>query len=136
MLRRRYRGGLSGPLMDRVGITARFESLSDAELVDTDELAERARTAAERTRAKLNGTPYATWGEVPGSVLRGIDARFRLPKTDVALLDRALERGAITMRGYDRTLRNAWALAMLEGQDRPDAEIVERALALRQTSAL
>jgi magnesium chelatase family protein len=51
------------------------------------------------------------------------------------VLDRALERGGITMRGYDRVLRMAWTLADLDDAVRPDAGHVGRALLLRRTAA-
>ncbi|TFB63489.1 hypothetical protein E3N86_04760 [Cryobacterium sp. Hz7] len=42
---------------------------------------------------------------MPGPWLRGPQARLGGAAT--AILDRALERGGITMRGYDRVLRVA-----------------------------
>ena len=48
---------------------------------------------------------------------------------------RALERGALTMRGYDRVLKVAWTLADLDGADRPGADHVGRALYLRKAMA-
>jgi len=48
-------------------------------------------------------------------------------------VDRALETGQLTMRGYDRVLRVAWTVADLEGADRPDAGHVRRALSLRRS---
>ena len=47
-------------------------------------------------------------------------------------LDTALQRGALTLRGYDRTLRVAWTLADLGGRDRPALEDIGRALFLRK----
>jgi magnesium chelatase family protein len=55
-----------------------------------------------------------------------------LPATDRATLDRALERGAITMRGYDRVLRVAWTLSDLDKVERPTSDHVGRALYLRK----
>jgi magnesium chelatase family protein len=52
-----------------------------------------------------------------------------------AALDRALERGALTMRGYDRALRLAWTLADLDGVDRPGLDQIGRALYLRKAAA-
>jgi magnesium chelatase family protein len=49
-----------------------------------------------------------------------------------ASLDRALERGGITMRGYDRVLRVAWTLADLDGTSSPSADHIGRALYLRK----
>jgi magnesium chelatase family protein len=52
-----------------------------------------------------------------------------------AALDRALERGALTMRGYDRVLKVAWSLSDLDGAVRPTADHVGRALYLRKAMA-
>jgi magnesium chelatase family protein len=68
--------------------------------------------------------------EVPGAWLRGPQARLA-PDTTAAL-DRALERGGITMRGYDRVLRVAWTISDLDGAARPTADHLGRALYLRR----
>jgi magnesium chelatase family protein len=47
-------------------------------------------------------------------------------------LDAALQRGALTLRGYDRTLRVAWTLADLASRDRPTLDDIGRALFLRK----
>jgi magnesium chelatase family protein len=66
---------------------------------------------------------------VPGHVLRR--APFRLPSTTTAVLDRALERGRLTLRGYDRVLRVAWSAADLAGREVPGRDEVATGLALR-----
>lgn len=71
-----------------------------------------------------------TNGQVSGSWLRA-PAR-RIGHRAITGLDRALERGTITMRGYDRTLRLAWTIADIDGADRPSAEHVGTALYLRK----
>ncbi|HET8958321.1 MAG TPA: ATP-binding protein, partial [Microcella sp.] len=84
------------------------------------------RVAAERWAAhghRLNA-------QVSGSVLRA--APWRLPAPARAPLDRALERGALTMRGYDRVLRLAWTVADLAGATTPSLEHVGAALYLRK----
>ena len=66
---------------------------------------------------------------VPGPVLRS--TRWRLPSGDRRSLDRALETGSLTLRGYDRALRVAWTLGDLAGRSRPAADDVHAALVLR-----
>ena len=81
----------------------------------------RARVVAARGDAaaeRLAGTPWRLNSHVPGSWLRGPEARLAPAVT--ASIDRALERGGITMRGYDRVLRLAWTVADLDGAARPD----------------
>ena len=51
-----------------------------------------------------------------------------------ASIDRALERGGITMRGYDRVLRLGWTLADLDSADAPNGDHIGRALYLRKAS--
>jgi magnesium chelatase family protein len=46
-------------------------------------------------------------------------------------LDRAFERGSVSMRGYDRVLRTAWTVADLAGRSSPSADDVGRAASLR-----
>ena len=47
-------------------------------------------------------------------------------------LDSALQRGALTLRGYDRVLRVAWSVADLAGHDRLALDDVGRALYLKK----
>jgi magnesium chelatase family protein len=138
---RRYLGRLSGPLLDRVDIRLRVERVTAAQLRTADDgdrvdsatariRVERARDVAER---RLAATPWRLNAQVPGTWLRspaGVPARGA-----TAVLDRALERGGITMRGYDRVLRMAWTLADLDDAARPDASHVGRALLLRKAAA-
>ncbi len=72
-----------------------------------------------RRATGCSGTPWRLNGHVPGLVA-ALTRRGSARGCDV-VLDRALERGGITMRGYDRVLRLAWTLADLDGVDRPGA---------------
>jgi magnesium chelatase family protein len=136
--RRRYVGRLSGPLLDRIDIQFRVQRITAAQLRMSDESPRltsadaRARVAAARSRAaqRLAGTPWTLNSQAPGSWLRGPGPRLAASVT--ASLDRALERGGITMRGYDRVLRVAWTIADLEGIERPGVDHVGRALYLRR----
>lgn len=144
---------LSGPLLDRIDIQLRVERITSAALrVSADgasltttgmtgagltttgltSAAARTRVIAARAAAaqRLKGTPWALNSHVPGSWLRSSPARPD-PVTTSAI-DRALERGGITMRGYDRVLRVAWTIADLAGADRPTAAHVGQALYLRR----
>ena len=47
------------------------------------------------------------------------------------MLEVALTKGNISMRGYDRCLRVAWSIADLEGVEKLTASIVGKALFLR-----
>lgn len=138
MARRRYVGRLSGPLLDRIDIQFRVSRITSAQLRLAGEgdgmttAGARSRVIAARDRAalRLADTPWRLNAHVPGAWLRGPAAR--LAPAITAPLDRALERGGITMRGYDRVLRLAWTVADLDGADRPTAAHLGRALSLRR----
>jgi len=137
---RRYLGRLSGPLLDRVDIRMDVHRITaaqvraSAELPRLDTAGARTRILAARATAaeRLRSTPWRLNAQVAGAWLRSpIGAPA---KGATAGLDRALERGGITMRGYDRVLRLAWTLSDLDGTSRPDVEHVGRALYLRKAA--
>ncbi|GGE86510.1 YifB family Mg chelatase-like AAA ATPase [Mycetocola zhadangensis] len=135
---RRYLGRLSGPLMDRIDIQLRMRRISRAEMTVSGEKerlgsAEARRIVAaarQRSRERLDGTGWVTSGQVPGPWLRS-GARA-LARQVTEPIDRALEHGSITMRGYDRVLRVAWTLADMDGSERPEKSHIGRALFLRK----
>ncbi|MGO4594112.1 YifB family Mg chelatase-like AAA ATPase [Leifsonia sp. 2TAF2] len=140
MARRRYLARMSGPLLDRVDIRLTVRRLGLAALRSAAESHPsrrtsrhlRARVESARARAveRLQGTGWVRNADVAGSWLRA--GERRLGASAIAPLDRALERGAITMRGYDRTLRLSWTLADLDDASSPDVDHVGRALFLRR----
>jgi len=139
MAKRRYLGRLSGPLLDRIDIRLRVPRVTAAQLrgrgegVSTAEARARVAEARGRAAARLDGTPWRLNAHVPGAWLRS-DAGRPAPGA-AEPLDRALERGALTMRGYDRALRVAWSIADLDGVDRPGRAQIGRALLLRTGAA-
>jgi len=135
---RRYLGRISGPLMDRIDLQLTVKRVTAAQVrehsaddrVDSATARARVSDARRRARGRLADTPWATNAEVPGAWLRRPE-RALAPTTTTAI-DRALERGLITMRGYDRVLRVAWTLADLDGEESPGPAHVGRALFLRR----
>lgn len=136
-LRRRYLARLSGPLLDRVDIRLTVRRIGAAQLAARRESSgitsararERVGAARERAATRLATTPWRLNADVSGPWLRSPENR--LPVSVSQGLDRALERGSITMRGYDRVLRLAWTLADLDEAAGPAASHVGRALVLR-----
>jgi magnesium chelatase family protein len=132
--RRRYLARLSGPLLDRVDLQVEVNAVSRADLVSEQPLEDSAtvaaRVAAARSvqRERLAGTDWVCNGEMPGQLLRD---KFRLPATVTREVDLALDRGSLSIRGYDRVLRIAWTLCDLAGGNSPDKDDVGRALMLR-----
>jgi magnesium chelatase family protein len=134
LARRRYLGKLSGPLLDRVDLQVEVLAVSRAEMSvatapeSTATVGARVRAAREAAAARLVGHPWACNSEVPGAWLRG---RWRLPPAVTRDLDVALDRGRLSIRGYDRVLRISWSLADLSGRPAPDRDDVSQALLLR-----
>jgi len=109
--RRRYLARMSGPLLDRIDIQLRVNRITSAQLrlstetqrLTTSVARERVIAARAAAAARLAATPWTLNSHVPGAWLRGPTSRLGASVT--ASIDRALERGGITMRGYDRVLR-------------------------------
>lgn len=131
--RRRYLSRLSGPLMDRVDIHL---TVPRATTAIRDELSTVTTSAEARARVQAaRDCALARWGgtcnaRVPGTQLRS--ARYKLPRPATSAIDDSLQRGGITLRGYDRTLRLAWSLADLDETTTPNADHIGRALYLRK----
>jgi magnesium chelatase family protein len=138
--RRRYLGRITGPLLDRIDIQVTVHPLTAAQLMTAAGPAEPSRAVAERVE-KARAAAAARWSahgwrvnaEVPGPQLRR--PPWRLPGADTADLRRALDRGALSARGFDRVLRLAWTIADLDGRDRPDGGDVREATQLRMGEA-
>lgn len=135
--RMRYASRLSGPLLDRFDIrmrvhpatkAARVKSTKDSERPSSDQLRLRIAEARERTRDRLQNTPWSLNSQVSGAFLRRLN---RENPEAVRVLDVALTKGTLSMRGYDRCLRVAWSIADLEGASRLTASMVGQALFLR-----
>lgn len=133
--RRRYFGRLSGPLLDRVDLQLDIRSVSLPEFAAagtgeaTEDVARRVFRARQRQHERLTRWGCETNSEVPGKVLRGA---LKPPGSATAALDRALDRGLLTARGYDRVLRVAWSIADLASHDHPDGDDIGQALAFRR----
>lgn len=133
-VKRRYLGKLSGPLMDRVDLRVQMYPVRMGALSEDggeSTLAVRERVTAARAAATERWRPYGvrTNAEVSGSILR---QRFRLGRDEMEPLRLALDRGLLSIRGVDRTIRVAWTLADLAGRGQPGVEDVATAMGFRQ----
>jgi magnesium chelatase family protein len=139
MLRRRYLARISGPLLDRIDLqiwvpritTAALRMARETTRLSTAEARVRVVEARAVAHERLRGTPWRVNAEMPGPWLRGA-GRLHPGGRATVELDRALEQGRVTMRGYDRVLKTAWTIADLDGVVAPRAEHVGRALFLRK----
>ena len=133
---RRYLGRLSGPLLDRVDIELPLRRVSTVAAdpretrLTSAEARERVANARRSAAERLHGTPWRRNVDVSGAWLRdgptAPEPVIRRP------LDVALERGALTLRGYDRVLRVAWTLADLDGRVRLEPRDIGKALFMKK----
>ena len=121
---RRYLGKLSGPLLDRVDIELGLARVSVAHAADltvdavtTDAAAARVAEARARAAHRLRDTPWRINARVSGPWLR--EGPLALAPVVRRPIDAALQRGSLTLRGYDRVLRVAWTLGDLAGRASP-----------------
>jgi magnesium chelatase family protein len=135
MARRRYLHRLSGPLLDRVDLQVEVRPVTRAAMdpdvapEGTAEVAARVRRARAAQAERWAGMGWQLNAHAPGPELRR--GRWRCHPSVVAPLDRQVERGTLSVRGYDRVLRTAWTLADLRGRSCPAADDVATAFALR-----
>lgn len=137
--RRAYAARLSGPLLDRVDIQVQVPKVSLADLNEAasdTSAAVAARVVEARLTQERRWAPHgwALNSQVPGPVLRR--RPFRLSSGTTATLDRALDLGQVTLRGYDRVLRLAWTSADLNGRVTPSRVDVGLALMYRTQGAV
>jgi magnesium chelatase family protein len=135
--KRRYLGKLSGPLLDRVDLRVQMHAVragafSGADAESTTQV--RHRVALARQAAAQRWLPYGfrTNAEVSGALLR---RKFRPGNAAMTPLQKALDRGLLSIRGLDRTLRVAWSLTDLAGRTSPGLDEVAAALSFRQPGA-
>ncbi|MBO9577812.1 MAG: YifB family Mg chelatase-like AAA ATPase [Microbacteriaceae bacterium] len=142
MARRRYLGRLSGPLLDRVDIQLTVRRITAVAMRAAADRAGRLTSSAAAARVvnarataaeRLRGTPWRRNADVAGAWLRARE--HRLSRSATADLDRALEKGRITMRGYDKVVRVAWTVSDLDGRSSPGATEVSTALGFRTAVA-
>ncbi|MGR7023410.1 YifB family Mg chelatase-like AAA ATPase [Geodermatophilus sp. URMC 62] len=107
--RRRYQARLSGPLLDRIDLRVDLPPVTRAAWLrgqeppeSTAQVAARVAAARAASAARLGRAGLALNSQVPGRLLR---ERWTVPRPALALAERALDRGVLSVRGLDRVLR-------------------------------
>ncbi|HSI27413.1 MAG TPA: YifB family Mg chelatase-like AAA ATPase [Aeromicrobium sp.] len=139
-MRRRYHDRISGPIRDRVDIHRTLTSPTRPELArstgqsrPSSELAAIVLAARERQARRLAGTAWRFNCEVPGTVFR---KEFPLSDAARRLLESEVRGQKLSARAADRVAGLAWSVADIHGHQRPDADDVGIAVALRQNRHL
>jgi Predicted ATPase with chaperone activity len=125
--------------LDRVDLQLQVRAVSRAGLfAPTGEasavVAERVAIARSLQAERLARTSWRLNAEVPGPMMRA--GFLKLPAAATLDLERALERGTLTLRGYDRVLKVAWTVTDLAGGGTPNRDDVGLALTLRAQGAV
>jgi magnesium chelatase family protein len=129
-----YRQRLSGPLLDRIDIRLRVPRLSRAELLGSEaaessaDIRERVEEARDRQRRRFRDQPFRCNADMTGAAARRAAV---LTPTAEATLAQAVDRYALTGRGFDRALKVARTVADLAGSDPVDAPHLLEALSFR-----
>ena len=135
---RRYRGKLSGPLLDRIDLHVAVPRQSFEQVARVGDAPEatarvRARVSAARDRQdrRYRERSFGTNAALPAASPRAV----RASDAALALLERAVDRLGLSMRGCVRTLRVARTIADLDAERDDDARLeaadLAEALALR-----
>ncbi len=133
--RRRYLQRLSGPLLDRIDLRIELLPLGRAALAaavpteNSAQVATRVAQARNAQRLRWANCPWELNSRTPGRVLR--EGPWQCSRAVTRSIDGGIDRGALSMRGYDRVLRTAWTVADLAGRTRPSQGDIDLALALR-----
>ena len=131
---RRYRGRISGPLLDRMDVVIEVPLLDPAELQgrlpgETSAVVrERVERAWARQRAR-QGVPNSQMAPAL------VDGNCALDAKGQALLGQAIERLRLSARAYHRILKLARTIADLGGADTVGAAHVAEAIQYRRSLA-
>ncbi len=134
LARRTYVQKISGPLLDRIDVRVVMLPVTRGDLgrgraESSVTVAQRVVDARGQQAERLAATPWRVNSQVSGGYLR--EGRLRLSAAVTRDLDTAMDRGSLTLRGYDRCLRVAWTVADLAGRQSPTTADTALSLALR-----
>ena len=126
----RYRGRISGPVMDRIDLRVHvprvaYEQLRDGRTREPS-VTVRGRVCAARRRMRARGA--RTNAEL---TIADVNRHCRLDRDAEALLAEAMRVRTLSARGYHRVLRVARTAADLDGGERITADHLATALLLR-----
>lgn len=128
----RYRGRVSGPLLDRIDLVVEVPALAHEELIAAapGESSEAVRQRVEAARA----IQLKRQGVVNARLEAGqVDRHCTPDAAGAALLKQAMARLNLSARAYHRILRVARTLADLAGAARPGAGQVAEAIQYRRS---
>lgn len=127
----RYRGKISGPLLDRIDLTIEVPALSAAELMQ-QQAGESSAEVSARVRA-VRERQYARQGKVNAALsVTELDETAMVSKEAHETLGGLLEKLSLSARSYHRIMRVARTLADLNSDENVSRAHVLRAVSFRR----
>ncbi len=133
-VREKYWAKLSGPLMDRIDLQVRVNRLKPSEIVEETEgeasesVLQRVQTARTRSQERLSNTGLRCNAEMQSSHLR---KWCKLNDSTRNLLENAIKKLGLSVRGSDRILKVSRTIADLCGDEELNANHVAEAIQYR-----
>jgi len=127
----RYRGRISGPLLDRIDLHVEVPALAESDLIGASpgEASARVRRRVVAARERQFARQGKTNADLGSSE---IDRHCELDDAGTALLRQAIARLSLSARAYHRVLKLARTLADLAGDERIGAPHVAEAAQYRR----
>ncbi len=133
-VREKYWARLSGPLMDRIDLQVRVNRLKPSEIVEetvgeaSESVFQRVQAARHRSQTRLESTGLRCNAEMQSSHLR---EWCKLNETTRSLLENAIKKLGLSVRGSDRILKVSRTIADLCGDGELNANHVAEAIQYR-----
>ena len=127
----RYRGKISGPLLDRIDIQIEVPALTESELTKQ---ADGESSSAVQARVEIAYRRQLTRQNKPNSQLttKEIDRLCKPDEAGELLLKQAISRLSLSARAYHRILKLARTIADLAGQDNITSAYIGEAIQYRR----
>lgn len=134
--RARYWNRISGPIMDRIDIQTTVPPVSDLGGAGMEhgrssaEIRQQVVMARKAAKKRFKDEGWTRNAQISGEWLRANTAQKSL-----SIINEAMRKNHLSLRGADRTLRLAWTLADLDGRYGPNADDVVTGIMMRTRTA-